>query len=328
MGTYIIRRLIAMVFMLIALSMVVFFLFSVLPTDPARLTCGKGCTPATIKANEHRLGLDKPVAEQYWLWVKGLFVGRTYGDNEASFECPAPCLGYSFVQNEPVNTLIRSKLPVTIQLAIGGFILWMIVGIFGGIIAALRRGSWTDRGIMAASLVGYSFPSFFVALLLVFFVTVKFGFPANGYVPFEQSPWLWFQGMVLPWIAIALLYAAFYTRLTRNQMLETLGEDYIRTARAKGLKERRVIGKHAFRAGLTPIVTSAGLDLAGLLGGAIVIEQVFNLDGVGKLSVTSVITSDLPVITATVLLASVFVIIANLIVDILYAAIDPRVRLA
>ncbi len=328
MGTYIIRRLIAMVFMLVALSMVVFFLFSVLPTDPARLTCGKGCTPATIKANEHRLGLDKPVAEQYWLWVKGLFVGRTYGDNEASFECPAPCLGYSFVQNEPVNTLIRSKLPVTIQLAIGGFILWMIAGIFGGIIAALRRGSWTDRGIMAASLVGYSFPSFFVALLLVFFVTVKFGFPANGYVPLDQSPWLWFQGMVLPWIAIALLYAAFYTRLTRNQMLETLGEDYIRTARAKGLKERRVIGKHAFRAGLTPIVTSAGLDLAGLLGGAIVIEQVFNLDGVGKLSVTSVITSDLPVITATVLLASVFVIIANLIVDILYAAIDPRVRLA
>jgi peptide/nickel transport system permease protein len=177
-------------------------------------------------------------------------------------------------------------------------------------------------------LVGYSFPSFFIALLLVFFVTVKFGFPANGYVPFDVSPWLWFQGMVLPWIAIAMLYAAFYTRLTRNQMLETLGEDFIRTARAKGLSERRVIGKHAFRAGLTPIVTSAGLDLAGLLGGAIVIETVFNLDGVGKLSVTSVVTSDLPVITATVLLASVFVIVANLIVDILYAAIDPRVRLA
>ena len=217
---------------------------------------------------------------------------------------------------------------MTIQLAVGGFILWMVVGIFGGIIAALRRGTWSDRGIMAASLVGYSFPSFFIALLLVFFVTVKFGFPANGYVPFGQDPWLWFQGMVLPWIAIALLYAAFYTRLTRNQMLETLGEDFIRTARAKGLKEPRVIGKHAFRAGLTPIVTSAGLDLAGLLGGAIVIESVFNLDGVGKLSVTSVVTSDLPVITATVLLASVFVIVANLIVDILYAAIDPRVRLA
>jgi peptide/nickel transport system permease protein len=328
MGTYIIRRLIAMVLMLVALSMFVFFLFSVLPTNPARLTCGKACTPAIIKANEHRLGLDKPVPEQYWNFVKGIFVGRTYGDNEATFTCPAPCLGYSFVQNEPVNTLIRSKLPVTIELAVGGFILWMVVGIFGGIFAALRRGTMSDRGIMAASLVGYSFPSFFIALLLVFFVTVKFGFPANGYVPFSESPGLWFQGMVLPWIAIALLYAAFYTRLTRNQMLETLGEDFIRTARAKGLKEPRVIGKHAFRAGLTPIVTSAGLDLAGLLGGAIVIESVFNLDGVGKLSVTSVVTSDLPVITATVLLASVFVIVANLIVDILYAAIDPRVRLA
>ena len=188
MGTYIIRRLIAMVLMLVALSMFVFFLFSVLPTNPARLTCGKACTPAVIRANEHRLGLDKPVPEQYWLWVKGIFVGRTYGDNEATFECPAPCLGYSFVQNEPVNTLIRSKLPVTIQLAVGGFILWMFVGIFGGIIAALRRGTWSDRGIMAASLVGYSFPSFFIALLLVFFVTVKFGFPANGYVPFGRRP--------------------------------------------------------------------------------------------------------------------------------------------
>jgi peptide/nickel transport system permease protein len=328
MGTYIIRRLIAMVLMLVALSIFVFFLFSVLPTNPARLTCGKACTPAVIAANERRLGLDKPVPVQYWNFVKGIFVGRTYGDSDASFKCPAPCLGYSFVQNEPVNTLIKSKLPVTIELAVGGFILWMVVGILGGITAALRRGTWTDRGLMAATLVGYSFPSFFIALLLVFFVTVKFGFPANGYVPLDQDPWLWFQGMVLPWIAIAMLYAAFYTRLTRNQMLETLGEDYIRTARAKGLKERRVIGKHAFRAGLTPIVTSAGLDLAGLLGGAIVIETVFNLDGVGKLSVTSVVTSDLPVITATVLLASVFVIVANLIVDILYAAIDPRVRLA
>jgi peptide/nickel transport system permease protein len=327
-GTYIVRRLIAMVLMLIVLSMTVFLLFSALPANPARLTCGKICTPQLIKANEHRLGFDKPLWEQYTVWVKGIFAGRTYGEGTATFECPAPCLGYSFVENEPVTQLIKSKFPVTAQLAIGGFILWMIVGISTGIIAALRRGTWTDRGLMAASLVGYSFPSFFIALLLVFFITVKFGFPADGYVPLSYSPWLWFQGMILPWVALAMLYAAFYLRLTRNQMLETLDEDYIRMARAKGLPERRVIGKHSFRAGLTPIVTSAGLDLAGLLGGAIVIEQVFNLDGLGKQAVTSVLNTDLPVIAATVLVAAVFVIVANLIVDILYAAIDPRVRLA
>jgi peptide/nickel transport system permease protein len=328
MGTYIVRRLIAMLIMLWALSVVIFLLFSALPTDPARLTCGKACTPAVIAANEHRLGLDKPLPVQYTTWIKGIFAGRTYGSGTATFECPAPCLGYSFVENEPVTTIITQKLPVTIQLAIGGFILWMISGILMGIVAALRRGTMTDKGLMAVSLVGYSLPSFFVGLLLVFFVTVKFGWPANGYVPFGYDPVLWFEGMVLPWVAIALIYAAFYTRLTRNQMLETLGEDYIRMARAKGLGERRVIGKHAFRAGLTPIVTSAGLDLAGLLGGAIIIESVFNLDGLGKQSVTSVITSDLPVITATVLVAAVFIIVANLVVDILYAAIDPRVRLA
>jgi peptide/nickel transport system permease protein len=327
LGTYIVRRLIAMALMLVALSVSVFLIFAVLPTNPARLTCGKTCTPDIIKANEIRLGLNKPVYKQYEAFVGGIFAGRTYGSGTAAFPCPAPCLGYSFVQNAPVDTLLRQKLPVTIQLALGGFVLWMVSGILSGIAAALKRGTWIDRGLMSASMIGYSFPPFFIALLLVFFITIKFGFPAEGYVPFGYSPWLWFQGMVLPWVAIALLYGAFYTRLTRNQMLETLGEDYIRTARAKGLPERTVIGRHALRAGLTPIVTSAGLDLAGLLGGSIVIEQVFNLDGIGKQAVASVITSDLPVITATVLVAAVFVIVANLVVDILYVAIDPRVRL-
>ncbi len=224
--------------------------------------------------------------------------------------------------------MISTALPVTIQLALGAFVLWITVGVSVGIIAALRRGKWQDRTIMGFALIGYSFPSFFIGLLLIFFVQIRWGLVGyEGYVPFFDNPSLWFQGLILPWIALALLFAAFYARLTRNQMLETLGEDYIRTARSKGLKERTVIGKHALRAGLTPIVTAAGLDLAGLLGGAVITEAVFNLPGIGRLSINSVVDSDLPVITATVLLAATFVIVANLVVDILYAVIDPRVRL-
>ena len=329
MGAYIIRRLVAMAAMLIVLSVIVFLLFSVLPSDPARLACGKACTPAIVKAINHKFGYDQPLIVQYGKFAKGIFVGRTYGEGAAAFECPAPCLGYSFLRNQDVTSLITSTLPVTAQLAIGGFILWMVGGISVGIIAALRRGKWQDRTIMGLALVGYSFPSFFIALLLIFFVQIKLqilGF--HSYVPIYQDPAEWFKALILPWIAIALLYAAFYSRLTRNQMLETMGEDYIRTARAKGLPERTVIGKHALRAGLTPIVTAAGLDLAGLLGGAIIIEQVFALPGIGRMSVDAVTTSDLPVVTGTVMVAAFFIILANLIVDLLYAVIDPRVRLA
>jgi peptide/nickel transport system permease protein len=329
MGAYIVRRLIAMAGMLVALSIIVFLLFSVLPTDPARLVCGKSCTPQIIKAINHNFGYDQPIATQYVHFAKGIVVGRTYGSGTAAFRCDAPCLGYSFLRNEDVLTLIKQTLPVTAQLALGGFVLWIVAGVGIGIVAALKRGKWQDRTIMGIALVGYSFPSFFIALLLVFFIQIKFGLLGfHQYTPFLDSPAEWFKALILPWIAIAMLYAAFYSRLTRNQMLETLGEDYIRTARAKGLRERTVIGKHALRAGLTPIVTAAGLDLAGLLGGAIITEQVFALPGIGRMSVDAVQTSDLPIVTGTVIVAAFFVILANLVVDLLYAVIDPRVRLA
>jgi peptide/nickel transport system permease protein len=329
MGAYIIRRLIAMATMLVALSVIVFLLFSVLPADPARLVCGKACTPQIIKAINHKFGYDQPIYVQYEKFAKGIFVGRTYGEGKGAFECHTPCIGYSFTQNRDVSDLVKDTLPVTAQLALGGFVLWIIAGVGVGIIAALKRGKWQDRTIMGVALAGYSFPSFFIGLLLVFFVQIKLGILGfHSYTSFFDSPSEWFKALILPWIAIALLYAAFYSRLTRNQMLETLGEDYIRTARAKGLRERTVIGKHALRAGLTPIVTAAGLDLAGLLGGAIIIEQVFALPGIGRMSVLSVTTSDLPVITGTVMVAAFFIILANLVVDLLYAVIDPRVRLA
>lgn len=329
MTGYVIRRVLTGLLILVLLSMFTFLLFNALPADPAALTCGKSCTPAIIEANRIRLGLNLPLWEQYWEFVKGIFVGRTYGTGAVAFTCDAPSLGYSFRQGECVTPLILSRLPVTIYLSVGAFVIWMIAGVLLGVFAALRRGGWQERFTMGAALVGYSFPTFFIGLLFLFFVVIKWQLlPYPDYIAPWKDPVQFLQTMILPWITLALVYAAFYIRLTRNQMLETLGEDYIRTARAKGLPERTVIRKHAFRAGLTPIVTAAGLDLAVLLGGAIVTESVFTLPGMGRLAVNAVTDPDLPTITATVIVAGAFIVVANIVVDLLYAVIDPRVRLA
>ena len=329
MSAYVVKRILIMFLMLLLVIFAVFILFGLLPADVARLTCGKICTPETLELNRARLGLDQPILMQFWNFLQGLFVGRTYPGGVKDIVCNAPCLGYSFTRNEPVTGLIASRLPATIFLALGAFILFLFVGISLGIYSALRRGRVSDRTVMGMSLVGYSLPSFFIGLVLIFFIIIKWGLlPFPSYVQPWEDPVGFFQTMLLPWIVLAILYAAYYTRLTRSQMLETLGDDFIRTARAKGLPERVVITKHAFRAGLTPIVTSAGLDLAGLLGGAVITETIFSLPGIGALAVSSVTNPDQAVLVGVTLITATFVIVANLIVDILYAAIDPRVRLA
>ncbi len=328
MTGYLIRRVLSMITLLFLLSITVFFLFNLLPGDPARLSCGKACSPQTIEANRHRLGYDEPVLTQYTKFVTGIFAGRTFSeDSPVPIVCEAPCLGYSFTRHQEVTKMIVTALPVTFWLAIGAFILWLTIGISVGIFAALNRGRWPDRLVMGISLVGYSMPSFFIGLMLVFFVILKLGWlPFPAYIsPFENLG-QFLQTMILPWIVLATLYAAYYMRLTRNQVLEVLGDDYVRTARAKGLPERVVVVKHALRAGLTPIVTSAGLDLAGLLGGAIISENIFSLPGLGSLAINSVLDSDLPVITGITLVTATFIIVANLVVDLLYAVVDPRVR--
>jgi peptide/nickel transport system permease protein len=318
-----------MVVLLFLLTVTVFFLFNLLPGDPARLTCGKACTPQIIEANRHRLGLDEPVTTQYVKFVSGIFVGRTFSpDSPEPIQCAAPCLGYSFTRHEEVLKIIARAAPVTFWLAIGAFLLWITAGISLGIIAALNRGRWLDRVIMGISLVGYSLPSFFIGLVLILFVIIKWQLlPFPDYVSPFDNPVQFLQTMLLPWIVLATLNAAFYMRLTRNQVLEVLGDDYIRTARSKGLPERRVVVRHALRAGLTPIVTAAGLDLAYLLGGAIVSENIFSLPGLGSLAVSSVLSSDLPLITGITLLTATIIIVANLVVDLLYAVVDPRVRI-
>ena len=330
MFAYLVRRVLGMFVLLFLLSVSVFFLFNLLPGDPARLTCGKACTPAIIEANRHRLGLDEPPLTQYVKFVSGIFVGRTFSpDSPEPIVCDAPCLGYSFNRHELVTSLIARSAPVTFWLAIGAFILWLTAGISMGIFAALRRGRWQDRLVMGISLIGYSLPSFFIGLVLIFFVIIKLQWlPFPNYISPFENPFQFFQTMLLPWIVLATLNAAFYMRLTRNQVLEVLGDDYVRTARAKGLPERRVVVRHALRAGLTPIITAAGLDLAYLLGGAVISENVFSLPGLGSLIVTSVTDSDLPVITGITLVTATIIIFANLVVDLLYAVVDPRVRIA
>ena len=330
---YLARRLSATIVVLTLVSMSVFGIFAVLPMDPAALTCGKACYPAVVEANRHRLGLDVPVYVQYGRFVKGLVAGRTYGEGAATINCPAPAFGYSFNKHECVTTLIAQAFPVTLSLAIGAFILWISIGVGLGILAARRRNQWPDRAATVFVLVGTSLPSFISGILILLFIGLKFHLidplSLGRWVSPLEDPVAWFRTFIFPWITLALLFAATYTRFTRSNVIETSSEDYIRTARAKGLSEKVILQKHTLRAAVAPIVTLAGLDFAGLLGGAIITEQIFSLPGLGRLSIKAVLIDyDLPTIVATTLLAATFVVVANLLVDIAYAYLDPRVRVA
>jgi len=332
-----VRRLVSVVAMIFLITATTFALFFASPIDPARYTCGKNCTPTILEGNRKSLGYDKPVLVQYSHFVSGLFVGREFPDNdelrasnpEQIVKCPAPCLGYSPSQHRTINEMVAEAWPISLSIAIGAFILWMIVGVGGGIIAALNKGKWQDRAIVGSALVGFSLPTFFVGLVLLTFVAIKWGLvPIPNYVPFTENPWAWAQNLILPWVTLAFFFAASYVRLTRAYMIETMSEDYIRTANAKGVAKWTVIFRHGLRAVLTPIVTAAGLDLGGLLGGAIITESVFSMHGLGYLAVHSVTTMDLPTIVALVMIVSTFIVIANMVVDIAYGFIDPRVKLS
>jgi len=327
--SYVLRRFVLMILLLFLLTVAVFTLFNLVPNDPARLFCAKTCSPAVIEDIRHKLELDIPVTEQYTRFITGIFTGRTFSPSVPQpIECEAPCLGYSWVKKTEVLTLITAAAPVTFWLAIGAFAIWITTGVSLGIFAALKRGRWPDRLVVTLSLIGYSMPSFFLGLLLYVFVilTLKL-LPLPQFVSPFDNPVKFLQTMILPWLVLAALNAAFYMRLTRNQVLEVFSDDYVRTARAKGLPERTVVVKHALRAGLTPIVTAAGLDLAYLLGGAIISEKIFSLPGLGALAIGSITSSDLPLIAGITLVTSSIIIIANFVVDLLYAVVDPRVRI-
>lgn len=331
---YIIRRLIGAVLVLFVVSVITFLIFQLAPlisgNSPVYYYVGKIPFPQgspQLKALEHRFGFDLPIWEQYWHWLKGILFGQTITDGVSEpIHCGAPCLGYSFRDNTLVSTLILQAAPISISLDIGAAILWLFGGVTIGVISAVKRGTWIDRAAMTTALAGVSMPIFFTGpiLLLIFEYQLKW-LPDIRYVGITEDPLQWFKSLVLGWIALAFLFAALYARLTRATMLETLGEDYIRTARAKGLVRRRVILKHALRAAITPIVTIFGLDLGQLVGNTVITETVFNLHGLGWLSWTAIRQQDLPVIMGVTLVAATALVLFNLIVDVLYAVVDPRV---
>jgi peptide/nickel transport system permease protein len=315
---FLIRRILSGLLVVWLISVFTFGLFFVAPQNVARQLCGRLCSATQLALITKQLGLKDPVLVQYWHFVVRLL----HGD-----------LGYSYYSSEPVTSLIKAALPVTVSLALGAGVLWLVGGVAIGVLSAMRPRSLLDRAGTVFALVGLSMPSFLVGLLLLYVLFFQLHlagvdwFPPSGYVPITQNPALWAQHLLLPWLTLAFVTAATYVRLTRSQMLEVLGEDYIRTAKAKGIREHRVTYRHALRAALTPIVTQFGIDVATLLGGAIVTERIFGLQGLGELSVDSVSREDQPVIIAIVLLAAVFIVVANIVVDLLYAALDPRVRL-
>lgn len=332
MLAYLIRRLFAVILMLLVIALVTFGIFFLIPkltgSDPALYFVGKQTDPASIEGIRKKMGLDDPVLVQYVKFVWGLLAGRDYANGTDVTHCAAPCFGYSFKTEQEVWPLLMDWLPVTLSLAAGAVILWVIGGVATGVLSALKRGSVWDRSAMSVALAGVSLPVYFTGLLSLAIFVYGLDWLNGEYVDFGTDPSAWFGGMILPWITLAFLFAAMYARLTRATMLEVLGEDYIRTARAKGLREPVVIGKHAMRSTMTPILTILGMDLGALVGGAVLTESTFNLHGLGYNAVKAISDRDLPVILGVTLLAAFFVVLANLIVDVLYAVIDPRVRLS
>jgi len=317
---FLIRRILTGIVVLWLVASGAFFLFFARPVNTvAHQLAGRAATPQVINEVIRNLGLNEPIMVQYWHFIDGLLHFN---------------LGYSYFTQQSVNTMLKQDLPPTASVVIGGVILWLIAGLSVGIISATRARSLFDRFSAVAVLIGISLPTFVVGELLLLIVFV----PLNQHgFHWIQDQWVspstagvgpWIGHMVLPWITLATVQAAIYTRLTRGQLLDVLGEDYMRMARAKGLSERRVIFRHGVRAALTPVVSQLGVDIGQLLGGVIVVETVFGLNGLGQVSVQAIDTDNLPVIIGFVVLAAAFVVVANIIVDLVYALLDPRVRIA
>ncbi|AWR86770.1 ABC transporter permease [Meiothermus taiwanensis] len=312
MFLFVLRRLMGGLPTLLLVTVLVFTLTRVLPGDPARLLLGEEATPELVAQIREELGLNRPILVQYadWLW------GLVRGD-----------LGHSIRGNEPVAPIIWQKLPTTLELSLFSLLVAIVIGIPAGVLAALRRNTAIDAGVTVMALSGVSIPNFFLGILLIYVFSIRLAWiPPSGYV----EPWVDLQKnlllMLMPAITLGTALAGAIARFTRNSMLEVLSQDYVRTARAKGLEGRVVVYKHALRNAAIPVVTVIGLQLGGLLGGAVVTEQVFSIPGFGRLLVDSVFNRDFPVLQAVVLISALAVFLINVLTDLLYAAIDPRIR--
>ncbi|MFG1606480.1 ABC transporter permease [Actinoplanes sp. NPDC049265] len=325
---YVLRRVGGAVLVLFGLTTLLYALFYLAPSDPAVLTCGKGCTPERLADVRHAMGVDDPIPVQYAHFLRGLVAGRDYPSSPTPRHCPAPCLGYSFETNQPVAALLADRLPVSASLALGAEVLSLLAGVGAGLLSGSRRFRWIDGLVNGLVLTGYAVPVFLVGLLLLLlFCVVLQWLPFPSYVPLTTNPLLWAQNLLLPWVALAVIQTAAYARLTRAGIQETLAEDHIRTARAYGLPERRIILRRALRGALLPLVTLTAIDLAGIMTSAVLTETMFGLPGVGQLLVGAVNQIDLPVVVGVTLLTGLLIVLANAAADLLYAAIDPRVQL-
>jgi peptide/nickel transport system permease protein len=321
MGRYLIRRTLFMVLVLFVVSLITFLIFVKLPAaDPARRAVGRATSPENVEAARKAFGLDKPIYVQYARFAKGLIPWPGLFLNEDVY--------YSYSNFVPVKEELFSRLPVTIALAVGAAAVWMLIGIPIGIVSAVKRRSLLDRASMVFALFGVSAPVFWLAYLFLYLFWFKLHWAPSSGIPIGTTVLeAVVQGrFILPWLVLSLTFAAFYARMVRGNLIETMGEDYIRTARAKGLSERRVIYKHGLRAALTPVVTMFGLDLAGLLGGAFITETVFGLPGIGQYAVNSIFINDFPAVMGVTIFGAFFIALANLLVDVAYAFLDPRVR--
>ena len=314
MFRFAVRRILAMIVVMFLISVLTFLLFEAIPNgDPARRLAGRLATADEIALIRKKYGFDKPLYVQYGVMMKNIFTGNAY----------------SYSQGFNVLDEIKAGLPATLSLAIGAGILWLLSSIVVGTLAAIRAGRHTDRVLTVLSMFGVSFPPFFLGAVLIYYLGYKANiFPLGGYVPLTSDPWQWFVHMLLPWFTLSVLFVGFYSRILRSTILDTINEDYVRTARAKGLSERQVLMRHTLRNSLIPIISLWGLDLAQVIGGgAILTESVYNLHGVGQLAADSIGRLDIVPILVIVLLTAFVVVVMAALIDILYAYLDPRIRL-
>ncbi len=335
MFAYLVKRLISGFLVVTLVSMAVFVLFWYGPSSPAQAICDRETSNRCgerLELYEESLGYNNPIVSEYGKFVKGVFVGRDITFRATTYECKAPCLGLSYNTKQPVTEELISRLPATISVALGGAFLYLLLGIPIGVAAARRRGSVTDKALVSSFLFLSSIPYYLFALLTWLYLTVLWEAPfvsdVGYFSPFQEGPLKWFSGLFLAWVALGIFGCTQYTRYTRGAMVEALGEDYIRTAKAKGLPARTVVYRHGLRAALVPVVTIFGIDFGILLAGTIFTERIFGIQGIGYWSLQAVGNKDLPVVAATALFSSVMLIVSNLIVDVVYSFLDPRVRLS
>ncbi|MEU1373413.1 ABC transporter permease [Streptomyces triculaminicus] len=319
------RRTLGALVIILLISAITFFLFFALPSEPALMSCGKNCTADSLAVINKNLGLDQPVPVQYWHYMAGIFTGREF----SAGHCPAPCFGYSFANQQPVWDTIVDRFPTTLSIALGGAVVFLVVGVGVGMLAAAFRGTWIDKLFSSLSLLGNALQIYFVGVLALAVLVSGLHWMDNpAYHPITEDPVKWFTGMLIPWLVLSVIFIASYSRMTRSLMIEQLSEDHVRTARAKGLGRSAVFFRYAWRGALAPIVTIFGIDLGSLFSGAIITEFTFSLHGLGRLAVSSVTGTDLPMLMAVMLVGCTAIVLANIVVDAAYALIDPRVRLA